>query len=162
MEKPLLAAVINDDPTFYEDVINSQHWRDAIDAEVPSIEKNKTWTLTDLSNWGKKIGVKWVYSAKLDEHGELDKCKARLVAKGYNQTYGVGYTEVFNPVARLDIVRLLIALAAQKGLTLFQLDVKSRFLHGKLNKEMYVEQQHAMRWEEKNTWFTSWIKPYMV
>lgn len=67
------------------------------------------------------------------------------MAKGYNQTYGVGYTEVFNPVARLDIVRLLIALAAQKGLTLFQLDVKSRFLHGKLNKEMYVEQQHAMR-----------------
>ena len=96
--------------------------------------------LIDLPVGAKKIGVKWVYKTKLNEHGESDKYKARLVAKGYVQQHGIDYTEVFAPVARLDTVWLIVAFAAIKGWIVYQLDVKSTFLHGELSEEVYVEQ----------------------
>ena len=74
------------------------------------------------------------------QNGEVDKYKARLVAKEYTQQHGIDYTKVFAPVARMDTIRLVVALAAQKGWTIYQLDVKSAFLHGELNKEVFVEQ----------------------
>lgn len=111
-----------------------------MDNEIASIVKNKTWELTQLPTGAKKIGVKWIYKTKLNELGQVDKYKARLVARGYSQQYGVDYTEVFAPVSRLDTVRMVIALAAQKGWKLFQLDVKSPFLYGTLKEEVFVEQ----------------------
>jgi len=111
-----------------------------MDSKINSIEKNQTWTLTDLPASCKKIGVKWLYKTKLNELGEVDKYKARLVAKGYSQQYGVDYTEVFAPVARMDTVRMIVALAAQRNWTIYQLDVKSAFLHGKLSEDVFVEQ----------------------
>ena len=83
---------------------------------------------------------KWIYKTKLNENGEIDKYKARLVAKGYAQQYGVDYTEVFAQVARLDTIRLILALTAQHSWDVFQLDVKSAFLHGELNEEVSVNQ----------------------
>ena len=75
----------------------------------------------------KKIGVKWVFRTKLNENGEVDKFKARLVAKGYAQQQGIDYNEVFAPVARWDTIRMVLALAAQKGWNVYQLDVKVHF-----------------------------------
>ena len=86
------------------------------------------------------IGVKWVYKTKLNPDGTIQKHKARLVAKGYSQQPGIDYNETFAPVARLDTIRALIALAAQKGWNIYQLDVKSAFLNGVLEEEIYVEQ----------------------
>ena len=111
-----------------------------MNSEIKSIEKNQTWTLTKLPAGAKRIEVKWVYKTKYNEHGKIDKYKARLVAKGYSQKYGVDYTEVFAPMARMDTVMMIIALAAQKNWTIFQLDVKSAFLHGELSEDVYVEQ----------------------
>ncbi|KAH9781357.1 hypothetical protein KPL71_008429 [Citrus sinensis] len=84
--------------------------------------------------------LKWVYMTKLNENGEIDKYKAHLVAKGYKQEFGVDYKEVFAPVARLETIRLIIALASQNAWPVFQLDVKSAFLHGELQKEVFIEQ----------------------
>ena len=81
---------------------------------MEAIERNNTWELTKLPEGAKKVGVKWVYKTKLNENGEVDKYKARLVVKGYAQEYGVDYTEVFAPVARMETVRLVVAFAAQR------------------------------------------------
>ena len=128
------------DPITFEEAVKSKKWRDAMNAEIEAIERNKTWDLTILPEGVKTIGVKWVFKTKLNENGEIDKCKARIVAKGYAQQYGIDYTEVYAPVARLDTIRLVIALAAQEGWSIFQLDVKSAFLHGELSEEVYVQQ----------------------
>ena len=103
-----------------------------MDEEIKAIEKNNTWELTNLPNGQKTIGVKWVYKTKLNEKGEVKKHKARLVAKGYKQEFGVDYKEVFAPVARLDTIRLVLSMATQNSWPIFQLDVKSAFLHGEL------------------------------
>uniref|UniRef100_A0A2N9FY74 Integrase catalytic domain-containing protein n=1 Tax=Fagus sylvatica TaxID=28930 RepID=A0A2N9FY74_FAGSY len=125
-------------PFWMEDY--SSKWSAAMDLEIEAIERNGTWELTDLPKGMKKIGVKWVFKTKLNENGEVDKCKARLVAKGYAQQYGIDYTEVFAPVARWDTIRMIIALAARNSWSVFQLDVKSAFLHGELNEAVFVEQ----------------------
>jgi hypothetical protein len=140
-----MALVMSVDPVCFEEAVKNENWRLAMDCEINSIEKNKTWTLNELPAGAKKIGVKWVYKTKYNEHGDIDKHKARLVAKGYSQKHGIDYTEVFAPVARLDTVRMIIALAAQKSWKIFQLDVKSAFLHGELSEDVYVEQPKGMR-----------------
>ena len=111
------------DPVHFEEAVKSEKWRVAIDSEMKAIEKNNTWFLTDLPDGAKRIGVKRVYKMKLDKNGNVDKYKARLVVKEYTQQHGVDYTEVFASVARMDTVRLIIALAAQKGWVIYQLDV---------------------------------------
>ena len=100
-----------------------------MDVDIEAIKRNKTWELTDFPKGAKRIGVKWVFKSKLNENGKVDKCKARLVAKGYVQQHGMDYTEVFAQVARWDTIRMVIALAAQNGWKMYQLDVKSAFLH---------------------------------
>ena len=119
-----------------------------MDMEIQVIERNNTWVLTNLRKDVKKIGVKWVYKTKLKENGEVDKFKARLVAKGYVQQQGIDYTEVFAPVVRIDKVRMIVVLEAQKWWTLYQLDVRSAFLHRELNEEVYVEQPKGYELEK--------------
>ena len=123
--------------TYYE---ANKAWKEAMDAEIESIEKNGTWELVERPTDKPVIGVKWVFKTKLNLDGTVQKHKARLVAKGYAQKPGIDYNETFAPVARLDTIRTLIALAAQKGWKLFQLDVKSAFLNGVLEEEVYTEQ----------------------
>ena len=120
--------------------------------EIKMIEKNKTWELVDYPNDKEIIGVKQVYKTKLNSDGSIQKHKARLVAKGYSQQYGVDYNETFAPVARLDTIRALIALAAQKKWQIHQLDVKSAFLNGYLKEEIHIEQPQGfviLRKEDK-------------
>lgn len=107
--------VTEDDPVTYEEAVKSKTWRDAMKKEMVAIEKNKTWELTNLPTGMKPIGVKWIYKTKLKENGEIDKFKARLVAKGYAQQYGVDYTEVFAPVAKMDTIRILVSISTQHG-----------------------------------------------
>jgi hypothetical protein len=86
-----------------------------MDDELGSIYDNNTWKLVDLPKNHKAIRLKWVYKIKKDTEGKLVKHKTRLVAKGYVQEQGVDFEEVFAPVARMESVRLLMALAAQES-----------------------------------------------
>ncbi|KAL5537821.1 hypothetical protein UlMin_043514 [Ulmus minor] len=111
-----------------------------MDEEIKAIEKNDTWELTSLPKGHKAIGVKWVYKTKRNAKGEIERHKARLVAKGYSQKAGIDYDEVFAPVARLETIRLIISLAAQNKWKIQQMDVKSAFLNGVLEEEVYIQQ----------------------
>ena len=128
------------DPVTFADAAQDGRWVQAMDEEIHSIEKNNTWEITSLPKGKKSIGVKWVYKTKYQPDGQVDRLKARLVVKGYKQKPGIDYYEVFAPVARLDTIRLVIALAAQKKWQIHQMDVKSAFLNGSLEEEVFVDQ----------------------
>lgn len=93
--------------------------------------------------------MKWVYKTKDKPNGEVEKYKARLVAKGYTQEFGIDYEEIFSPVVRIDTVRMFLALAAHRRWPLFQLDVKSTFLNGKIEEEVYVAQPRSFEVQAK-------------
>jgi hypothetical protein len=105
----LLAA---DEPASVQEALGEACWKQAMDTEMAAILENKTWELTTLPAGQRAIGLKWVLKVKRDPTGNIVKHKARLVAKGYAQRHGVDFDEVFAPVARMEMVRLLLALAA--------------------------------------------------
>ncbi|CAH9103290.1 unnamed protein product, partial [Cuscuta epithymum] len=119
-----------------------------MEEEISVIEKNGTWELVSLPKGKKAIGLKWVYRTKCNPDGSVSRHKARLVVKGYAQQEGIDYEETFSPVARFETVRVVLALAAQWRLPVFQLDVKSAFLNGELQEEVFVEQPQGF--EKKN------------
>uniref|UniRef100_A0A803PYJ1 Reverse transcriptase Ty1/copia-type domain-containing protein n=1 Tax=Cannabis sativa TaxID=3483 RepID=A0A803PYJ1_CANSA len=112
-----------------------------MDEEINSItKKNDTWEPDTLPQGYKPIGVKWMYKEKKNAKGEVERYKARLVVKGYSQREDIDYDEVFALVARLETVRLIISLAAQNRWKIHQMDVKSAFLNGFLEEEVYIEE----------------------
>ncbi|MCO5552927.1 hypothetical protein L7F22_006446 [Adiantum nelumboides] len=111
-----------------------------MDDKIAALDVNQTWELVPLPEDKKAIGCKWVYKVKRKSDGTIERYKARLVAKGYAQTYGIDYEKTFAPIAKMAIVRTVIAVAAAKGWFMHQMDVKNAFLQGKLQEEVYVEQ----------------------
>lgn len=112
----------------------------AMDVEMEAIRNNDRRELTKLYKKEKTIGVKWVYKTKFNKNREVDKQKAWLVVKGYTQQYGIAYIEVFVPMAHMETIWPVVALATQRGWSIYQLNEKYTFLHGKLNEEGFLEQ----------------------
>ncbi|GKV13735.1 hypothetical protein SLEP1_g24719 [Rubroshorea leprosula] len=112
----------------------------AMQEELAQFERNKVWNLVSRPKNHPIIGTKWVFRNKLNENGIVVRNKARLVAKGYCQEEGIDFDETFAPVARLEAIRMLLTFACFKGFTLYQMDVKSAFLNGYIQEEVYVEQ----------------------
>ncbi|KAL5865755.1 hypothetical protein ACOSQ3_003269 [Xanthoceras sorbifolium] len=151
-----LSIVDDDIPFTYKEAIRSsevEKWKEAMDEEMKSLQKNNTWQLAKLPKGKKAIGCKWVYAKK---EGFPDKdgvrYKARMVAKGYAQKEGIDYNEVFSPVVKHSSIRILLALVAQLNLELVQLDVKTAFLHGNLEEEIYVSQPEGFEVAGKENW----------
>lgn len=128
------------EPLTVAEALQSETWKAAMDEEIKAIERNKTWELSTLPEGHNAIGVKWIYKIKRSSDGMIIKYKARLVAKGYKQKKGFDYDEVFAPVTRFDTIRMILSLAAQHDWKIYQMDVKSAFLNGYLEEEVYVEQ----------------------
>jgi hypothetical protein len=139
LEGEAMLAEANE-PSKYVDAAADPEWVKAMNSELQSIQKNRTWELADLPAGHKAIGLKWIYKLKRNAEGEIVKHKARLVAKGYVQEQGIDYEEVFAPVAILDTVKLILALAANRGWKVHHLDVKTAFLNGELEEDVYVAQ----------------------
>jgi hypothetical protein len=108
--------------------------------ELENFERNQVWELVDSPQGCKPIGTKWVWKNKEGEKGEVVRNKSRLVAQGFNQKEGIDYEETFAPVDRLEAIRILLAFSVAKGFKLHQMDVKSAFLNGVLEEEVYVRQ----------------------
>ena len=107
--------------------------------EMNSIKSNGVWDLVELPNGVKAIGCKWVFKTKKDSLGNIERYKERLVAKGFTQKEGIDYTETFSPVSKKDSLRVILALVAHFDLELQQMDVKTAFLNGDLEEEVYMK-----------------------
>ena len=111
-----------------------------MEEEIRMIEKNNTWELVAIPREREVVSLKWIYEIKLNQEGDIQKHKARLVARSFTPKPGIDFYETFSPVARLETIRTVIVVATQKKWKIFQLDVKSLFLNGKFDEEIYVEQ----------------------
>ena len=119
---------------------HSVHWKEATDSEHGSLQDNTTWDLVPLPKDKKAVGSRWVFKVKRNGDGSLDRYKARLVAQGYSQEKGIDYEEVFSPVVRYTAIRSLLALGNALGLEMHQMDVKTAFLQGELDTEIFMKQ----------------------
>ncbi|KAL8118401.1 hypothetical protein AgCh_016070 [Apium graveolens] len=128
------------EPKKVEEALQDADWVQEMQEELNEFERNKVWTLVPRPKNRSVVGTKWVFRNKTDSDGIITRNKARLVAKRYSQQEGIDYDETFAPVARLEAIRIFLAYAAHKKFPVFQMDVKSAFLNGELEEEVYVEQ----------------------
>ncbi|KAK1631565.1 hypothetical protein QYE76_005880 [Lolium multiflorum] len=133
----------DEDPATYEEAMmspDSNKWQEAMKSEMGSMYDNKVWTLVELPDSRKAVENKWIFKRKTDADGNITVYKARLVAKGFRQIQGVDYDETFSPVAKLKSVRILLAIAAFFDYEIWQMDVKTAFLNGDIEEELYMVQ----------------------
>ncbi|GJV00258.1 putative ribonuclease H-like domain-containing protein [Tanacetum coccineum] len=128
------------EPRKVSEALEDGSWVEAMQEELLQFKLQQVWVLVDLPTGAKVIGTKWVYRNKKDERGVVVRNKARLVAQGHRQEEGIDYDEVFAPVARIEAIRLFLAFASFMGFIVYQMDVKSAFLYGTIDEEVYVSQ----------------------
>ena len=140
-----LASLTSDleEPKSFKQASNGQHshkWKEAMDDEFASLQSNQTWQLVPRPSDQNVIGSRWVYKVKRGVDGSITRHKARLVARGYSQTEGVDYEEVFAPVAHAATIRTLLSFANSNNLEVHQMDVKTAFLYGIVDCDLYMGQ----------------------
>ncbi|GJU61250.1 putative ribonuclease H-like domain-containing protein [Tanacetum coccineum] len=128
------------EPKKISEALENESWVDAMQEELLQFKIQKVWILVDLPYGKKAIGTKWVYRNKKDERGVVVRNKSRLVAQGHRQEEGIDYDEVFALVARIEAIRIFLAFASYMGFIVYQMDVKSAFMYGKIDEEVYVSQ----------------------
>jgi len=128
------------EPKFFKEAITDEFWIDAMQEELNKFKRSEVWDLVRRPERMNVIRKKWIYKNKSDENRTVTRNKARLVAPGYPQVEGLDFDETFAPIARLESIRLLLRMACILNFKLFQIDVKSAFLNGYLNEEVYVQQ----------------------
>ncbi|GKD75835.1 retrovirus-related pol polyprotein from transposon TNT 1-94, partial [Tanacetum coccineum] len=134
------SACTSQEPKNVKEAIQDESWTMAMQEELNQFKTNNVLSLVPPPDNQTIIGTKWVFKNKLDENGVVSRNKARLVAQGYNQQEGIDFDETYAPVARLESIRILLAYACAHDFKLFQMDVKSAFLNGFINEEVYVAQ----------------------
>src|SRR4051812_17130186 len=131
--------------------------------ELNQFERNKVWSLVERPGPKKHniIGTKWIFRNKQDEDGIVVRNKARLVAQGYTQIEGIDFGETYAPVAHLESIHVMLAFANHNNILLYQMDVKSAFLNGEIEEEVYVMQPPGLKTRTILRWYTSFTKPCM-
>ena len=137
--------LVGSDPQTYQQACDDPRWKSTMEDEFQTLQENNTWELVSLPPKRKLVQCKWVFWTKLAVEGSELKHKARLVAKGYSQVHGVDYTETIAPVAKMDSIRLVLALLASKGWEVHHMDVKSAFLQGELQEETYKQRHEGFQ-----------------
>ena len=133
------------EPSSFEEANNDKFWVKAMEEELDQIQKNETWELVPRPKNKNVIGTKWVFQKKLNEEGQVTRNEARLVCKGYAQVEGIDFEENFSPIARMEAIRMILAYACSKKIKVYQMDVKSTFLNGELEEEVYIEQPEGFQ-----------------
>ncbi|GKB97559.1 putative RNA-directed DNA polymerase [Tanacetum coccineum] len=136
------------EPECYAEAMEDEHkkeWFEAIEDEMNSLHENNTFELVKLPKGKRALKNKWVYKLKTEEHTSRPRYKARLVVKGFSQKRGIDFDEIFSPVVKMGSIRVVLGLAASLDLEVEQMDVKTTFLHGDLDKEIYMEQPEGFQ-----------------
>ncbi|GJV92318.1 retrovirus-related pol polyprotein from transposon TNT 1-94 [Tanacetum coccineum] len=128
------------EPKNFELATTKPSWINAMQEEIHEFERLQVWELVSCPDKVMLIKLKWIYKVKTDEFGRVLKNKVRLVAHGFRKEEGIDFEELFTPVAIIEAIRIFVANAANKNMTIFQMDVKTAFLNGELKEEVYVSQ----------------------
>jgi hypothetical protein len=129
------------EPECYEEAMQvdtKKKWEQGMKEEMDSLENNQTWDLVQFPAGKRALQNKWVYKLKEEDGGEK-RYKARLVVKGFAQTKGIYFDEIFSPIVKMTSIRTILSLVVVEYLHLEQLDVKTTFLHGDLEEEIYMQ-----------------------
>nr|GEV40597.1 putative ribonuclease H-like domain-containing protein [Tanacetum cinerariifolium] len=129
-----------EEPTTVVQALTGPDWVEAMQAEMQQFKNKKVWVLVTIPNGKRAIGTKWILKNKRDARGIVCRNKARLVAQSHRQEKGIDYTDVFAPIARIEAIRLFLAFALFMGFMVYQMDVKSAFLYGKITEEVNITQ----------------------
>ncbi|GJY49115.1 putative RNA-directed DNA polymerase [Tanacetum coccineum] len=113
-------------------------WKEGMKSEIQSMYDNQVWNLVDTTLSFKTVGCKWIFKNKTNMDGKAHNCKSRLAAKGYTQTHGIDSDETFSPVAKIKSIRIMLAIAAFHDYEIWQMDVKTAFLNGKLTEDVLL------------------------
>jgi hypothetical protein len=127
------------EPNFFYEANKHDDWIRAMNEELDQIEKNNTWEFVPRPTDKNALGSKWVFKNKINEQGQIVRNKARLVCKGYAQVEGQYFDETFAPVARFEAIIMFLSYACHNNFKVYQMDVKSTFLYGYLEEEVYME-----------------------
>jgi hypothetical protein len=136
-------SITDDDPRTVREAVNSEDvnlWKRAMEEEIASLDKNEAWDLVELPNGRNPIGNKWVFKRKTNVEEQVEKYKAWLVAKGYSQVEGIDFGEIFSPVAKLTSIIFMLSFATAFYFEVEHMDVKTTFLHGDLEEEIFMKQ----------------------
>jgi hypothetical protein len=142
-EQSHIAFIFMLEPKNFNEASKDDHWVKEMNDELDQIKKNNTWEMVHRPEGKNIIGSKWIFKNKLNEQGQVVRNKERLVYKGYAQIEGLDFDETFALVARLEAIKIFLAYAFHKRFKFYQMDVKSSFLNGDLNEEVYMEQQEG-------------------
>jgi hypothetical protein len=146
-----MSHIIDTEPSCHGEAAGQQVWQDAMTEEYQSIMKNDVWDIV-LRREGKSVVTsKWIYKIKHAVDGSVEKYKARFVARGFSQVEGIDYEETFAPIARYTSICTIISLAASMGWRVHQMDVKTAFLNGEIEEEVYMEQPDGFVTHEKES-----------
>ncbi|GKE79738.1 retrovirus-related pol polyprotein from transposon TNT 1-94 [Tanacetum coccineum] len=140
------------EPSTLQEALNNpdaSFWKEAMQEEIEALHKNKAWKLVPLPGGVKPIGNKWVYKIERNSDDQVERYRARLVVKGYAQKEGIDFNEIFSPVVRMTTIRVVLVMCATYDLHLEQLDVKTAFLHGNLEEEIYMLQPEGFKQKGK-------------
>ena len=139
-----LALLSSTEPQNVNEACKDECWVKAMDEELDKIEKNDTWELVPRPHDKNIIGTKWIFKNNLNENGEVSRNKAILVCKGYSQQEGIDFKGTFAHVDGLGAIRMFLALPSFQKFKVYQMDVKSTFLSGDLEEEVYIEKQEGI------------------
>jgi hypothetical protein len=135
-----MTNILDEEPTTFEEAVKKEQWKETMVEEHQSIMRNEVWEIVPRPKEKSVVTSKWVYKIKHAVDRSVDKYKARFVARGFSQKEGEDYDETFAPVARYTSIRTIISVVVSMGWNLHQMDVKTTFLNGAIEEEVYIEQ----------------------
>jgi hypothetical protein len=147
----LMCDLLEKEPTCFEESIQKKEWTYAMTKEYQSIIKNDVWEIVRILKSKDVVSSRWIFKIKHVVDGSIEKYKARFDAHGFSQNEGIDYEEKFSPVARYTSIKIIISLTAKMKWKLHQMDVKTTFLNGVIEEEVYIEQPQGFEVEDRKT-----------